>query len=37
MPNLDFQPKMVGRENELMELQAYLDRAEEVKVAIETL
>ncbi|UCG70129.1 MAG: DUF2791 family P-loop domain-containing protein [Thermoplasmata archaeon] len=29
MPNLDFQPKMVGREDELRELQAYLDKAEE--------
>ncbi|UCG69253.1 MAG: DUF2791 family P-loop domain-containing protein, partial [Thermoplasmata archaeon] len=28
MPNLDFQPKLVGRENELKELQAYLDRTE---------
>ena len=27
MPNLDFQPKMVGREDELNELQAYLDKA----------
>ncbi|MFX0065795.1 MAG: BREX system ATP-binding domain-containing protein [Candidatus Hermodarchaeota archaeon] len=27
MQNLDFQPKMVGRENELKDLQAYLDRA----------
>jgi predicted ATPase len=27
MPHLDFQPKMVGRENELKELQAYLNRA----------
>jgi predicted ATPase len=29
MEDLDFQPKMVGRENELRELQAYLDKAEE--------
>ncbi|UCG70783.1 MAG: DUF2791 family P-loop domain-containing protein, partial [Thermoplasmata archaeon] len=29
MPNLDFQPKLVGRDDELKELQTYLDKSAE--------